>query len=450
MSRIELRLLVLAIIARVLFVAWLNLAPAEYRPGFAVVTPDSKGYLQLAIGVMNGKGYQFGGDHLGPTRIPPLFPYLLSVVGRLSLHPVAVGILNSLLGALTTVLLYRLALRVFPGNPRIAVVSAGIYAVYPHVLLASTRILKEPFSIFLLVAFALAWAHTLANSSRISSELMVCSCLTGFLLGLSILSRYLHLGLLCMLLATHALLFIAGSRLKVSRKAVTLSAALAALVALLTISPWLYRNYVLTGELVLSTHGPMRYLYNSNSPLARPETWGYYEAKTVGGEEWDRRARELALEFNSEVPDRDPDKLLHPAILGEGDSFSEQERKFARAAALGTTTHPGHILSLMWGKLVNTWRPVWQGSSKLTWLAIGLPHIALMILALPGLGLLAAKIRQERRAELLVPMMTAIFYFLAHAVFYGMIRSRLYAIPFLCLLAALSLERAVVWWKARR
>jgi 4-amino-4-deoxy-L-arabinose transferase-like glycosyltransferase len=433
------RLFIVAVICRLLFVVWLNFAPAEYRPSFAVVTPDSKGYLQLAFNLMQGEGYHFGGDHMEPTRIPPLFSFWLALVGHLSLHPAAVGLVNALLGGVTTVLLYRLGLLTI--GRRAAIIGATLYAVLPHVLLTSTRVLKEPLSVLLLVAFTLTWTKALGAAQQLSRQEVQWSALTGLLLGLSILSRYLHLGLLCMVLAVYLVLFIAGARLRVSRAAIAVSALLIVLSAVFTIAPWLHRNYMVTGEVVISTHGPMRYLYNSNSALARPETWGYYEAKTARGAEWDEKARALAQKLGSDVPEEDPDHLLHPAIVNEDDSPTQRERKFAKAAIISTTSDPAHVLSLIKGKLINTWRPVWKGSSKLTWLAIGIPHILLMVLSLLGAGFTLWRWKSDPQPERLVPLTLVLFYLLAHAVFYGMIRSRLYPIPFLCLLAAVCIDR---------
>ena len=349
LNKVETRLFIVAVVFRLVFVAWLNFAPAEYRPGFAVVTPDSKGYLTLASHLIQGEGYHFGGDHQEPTRIPPLFSFWLAIWGHLSLHPAAVGAVNALLGGLTTVLLYKLGL--LTNNHRVALVGASLYAVYPHVLLTSTRVLKEPLSVLLLVAFSLSWTKVLEAGHEFGRKTR-WSLLAGALLGLSVLSRYLHLGLLCMVLAVHLVLLVGGSRFRVSRGSLAVSTLVITLVTVLTVAPWIYRNYRVTGEMVLSTHGPMRYLYNSNSALATPETWGYYEAKTETGEKWDEKARDLAEKLGSVVPDNDPDHLLHPAIISEKDALHTQEQKFAKATAISTSSDPGHVLSLVKGKLI--------------------------------------------------------------------------------------------------
>jgi uncharacterized membrane protein AbrB (regulator of aidB expression) len=90
--------------------------------------------------------------------------------------------------------------------------------------------------------------------------------------------------------------------------------------------------------------------------------------------------------------------------------------------------------------MINTWRPVWEGSSRLTWLAIGIPHILLMIGVVTGCVFTVGLFWRFPSPQLLVPLSVVLYFVAAHAVFYGMIRSRLYFLPFLCLLAGLAVR----------
>jgi hypothetical protein len=412
---------VVALALRLSFVMWLNYAAGAQGLAVPRFANDSVKYDALARSLASGQGYQVRGDHVTISGIAPLFPLLLAGLYLLSggKAPIVllVGFVNALLGALTALALYRLVRLCFlpeispPQGERdagrVALMASAIFAVYPFEIFNTAFVLKESLSIFLTVAFALLWVCMLRAGADRSLRWAAVAGVVG---GLSALSRFPHVGLMLMFVVVNLWL---GWRRK---RSLVRETALALFLFALVLTPWLVRNYYVLGQVTLTFHGPSRYLYNANSDLAEPELNGYYEA-------------------------RGPARAEHnKAIDATTDSdVYAREGLYLRHALAAFITHPGHVLRLMGGKLVNMWRPVWAGSSLRTWIALGVPYLLMMALALPGL-VLARKHMPRFDYALVVLYALILFYVVGHTVFYGMIRERQYIEPFLIAFAAYSLS----------
>ncbi len=446
-----------ALLLRVLVVCWLRFAPPSLQPGMSIFAADALTYDALARDLLAGRGYQWHGDFAEISRIPPLFPIFLAAIYAVTGPSVfVVGLANALLGALTAVALFFLIKLCFSdadssqseaantsvdagqsedarAAERIAFVAALMFAAYPLEIFNTPYVLKENLSIFLTVGFALAWANLLRAASPKAASPKAAwkwAIWCGLALGLSVLSRFAHLGLAVLFMTVilwrvwRARRRSDASRFSASHSRRLISGgALAIGVFVVTISPWLARNYNIFGQVVLSPHGPGRYLANANSDLAQPETSGYYEAHG--------KMRER---------NRPIDQATRNDVL-------RRERMYLRSALSGIAAHPAHVVRLVGGKIVSMWRPVWKGSSSRAMLILGVPYIVLMALALPGLVLAGARKPPRATSAMAVLYALLFYYVVGHAVFYGMIRERQYVEPYLMAFAAYALDCA---WRARK
>jgi hypothetical protein len=412
---------VIALLLRLLFVLWLNYAAGAQGLSVPRFANDSVKYDALARALASGQGYQVRGDHVTISGIAPLFPLLLAGLYLLSGGGIPivlpVGFVNALLGALTALVLYHLVRLCFMPETnlpkgerdagRVALLSAAIFAAYPFEIFNTAFVLKESLSIFLTVGFALLWVCMLRAGA---SKSLRWAALAGAVGGLSALSRFPHTGLMIMFVVVNLWL---GWRRK---RSLIRETALALFIFALVLTPWLVRNYYVLGQVTLTYHGPSRYLYNANSDLAEPELNGYYEARGPA-----RAEHNKAIDATT---NRD---------VYAGESV------YLRHALAAFVSHPGHVLRLMGGKLVNMWRPVWAGSSARTWIVLGVPYLLMMALALPGL-VLARKHMPNASSALIVLYALILFYVVGHTVFYSMIRERQYIEPFLIPFAGYSLS----------
>ncbi|HEY6187722.1 MAG TPA: hypothetical protein VIW80_08590 [Pyrinomonadaceae bacterium] len=412
-----------ALLLRVLFVLWLNYAAGAQGLSVPRFANDSVKYDALARSLASGEGYQVRGDHVTVSGIAPLFPLLLAGLHLLSGGKIPivllVGFVNALLGALTALCLYHLVRLCFmPGGKlraregerdagRVALLAAALFSVYPFEIFNTAFVLKESLSIFLTVGFALVWVCMLRAGAETRLR---WAALAGAACGLSALSRFPHTGLMLMFVVVN--LWLGWRR----ERSLVRETALALFIFALVLTPWLVRNYYVLGQVTLTFHGPSRYLYNANSDLAEPELNGYYEARG-----------EARAEHNKAID-----------ASTKRDVYAS-ESVYLRHALAAFSSHPGHVLRLMGGKLVNMWRPVWAGSSLRTWMVLGVPYLLMMALALPGLAL-ARKHPPPDSPAVIVLYALILFYVMGHTIFYSMIRERQYIEPFLIAFAGYTLS----------
>ncbi len=205
-------------------------------------------------------------------------------------------------GALSAVLLAALSARLFRRRG-LAVVTGAIAALHPTLVLASADIQSEPLFLVLLLSSGYV---LLAAADRPSSNLALCA---GVLLALAALTRSSALVLAPLLLAP---LF----DRRYPRRAgahVALSALLGFGLALL---PWVVRNALAFGELILVNDGAGYVFYGRNSDaalgLAAAETRAELAA---AADELERRRIEFISALPTEV--RESPGRLSRALMAE-------------------------------------------------------------------------------------------------------------------------------------
>ena len=145
--------LVLAIVLRLLWVAYVNVDPNDGR------LDDSVFYHNVAHSLARGAGYvdPWGLDNA--TRWPPAYPAALAVLYKLfGWHLALAKGLNIAVAAVTVALVYLVARRIFDG--RVAFLGAIVLAAFPGQIYFSTLVLSETFfamTFMLVFLLALFW-----------------------------------------------------------------------------------------------------------------------------------------------------------------------------------------------------------------------------------------------------------------------------------------------------
>jgi len=232
--------------------------------GMEVPTQDTfsdwKEYDLVGLSVASGTGFTIYGQ---PYLIhPPGYPLFLGILYLLFGHSyVAVKVAQSLLGALTCVVILLIGERVF--TRRVGMVAATIAAVYPHLVYYTGILMSETLFLFLAMVFlcALAMLREDFSPKRMA--------FAGVILGLASLTRP-------MLMFIPALLFFwVWIECRSTKRALVVTATLWLWMALV-ILPWTVRNYVVTGAVVpiVATHWVT--LYGANNPviLENPDAVG--------------------------------------------------------------------------------------------------------------------------------------------------------------------------------
>ncbi len=228
-------IVLVALVVRVAVVV----ADDGYRPA-----NDPLQYDDIARSIAAGDGYPPSQIllHGGPSAFRgPAYSYVLGGVYALTGDSVAAGrILGAALGSVAVLLLYLVARRIW--GRRVALVAAGMAAVFPPLVLLSRELLSEP----LFICLALG-AVACVLASRAGGAAPGWAASAGALCGVAALSRSVGLALLIPLA-----LGVWTLRPRFTGRAL-IAPALLVLCAALVIAPWAIRNQVELGRFIPTT-----------------------------------------------------------------------------------------------------------------------------------------------------------------------------------------------------
>lgn len=361
--------------------------------------PDGRDYDALALSLAGGTGYEI--DKVPNTFRPPGYPLFLAAVYALAGHSYAVvKVLQSLIGALTCVLVAMIGERLF--SKRTGVIAGGIAAGYPFLVLYSGFLLSESLFVFLSVAFLYVLLQLRGNWTWRGVAL------AGVVLGLMNLTRPVAL------LLPGLLFFWLWGELGAKRRA-AMVAGLLALWMLVPIVPWTVRNYAVAHSFILidDHHWLGLYIGNNRTILEMPDK--------IGG--W-----------------------LEPALVeGSRESFRAADHRSAYFSFLKDRLlqRPLDLLRLEGYKLVRFWSVVptsSQTTPRDTLISI-LSYGLLLPLALLGVAL---AFKSAVKPWLLI--LWVLNFCLVTLIAFGSTRFRAPVEPVLVLFGALALEKAWMAW----
>ncbi|HBU69411.1 MAG TPA: hypothetical protein DEE98_03400 [Elusimicrobia bacterium] len=125
--------------------------------------PDSYDYHKIAVNLVSGQGYSIEPGE--PTaRRAPVYPLFLAAVYSLfGVSAIAVGIIQSVLGAFASILIYKLSKEYF--SERVSLTALYASALYPVLISYCGPVLTETLFSFMLVLSALFIARAVKNRS---------------------------------------------------------------------------------------------------------------------------------------------------------------------------------------------------------------------------------------------------------------------------------------------
>jgi len=262
-------LFVAALIVRLLFNAVVIGMEVPTQDTFS----DWKEYDLVGLSLASGTGFTIYGQ---PYLIhPPGYPLFLGVLYLLFGHSyAAVKVAQSLLGALTCVLILLIGERVF--TKRVGLVAAAIAAVYPHLVYYTGLLMSEVLFVFLSTLFLYALAMLRENFT------LRRMAFAGVILGLASLTRPM------LMLIPALLLFWVWIECRSTKRALVVTATLW-LWMVVVILPWTVRNYVVTGSVVpiVATHWVTLYGANNPAILENPDAvGGWVDPEPMSPEEY--------------------------------------------------------------------------------------------------------------------------------------------------------------------
>lgn len=291
-------LLLLALLLRLLYVA---LLPDK------LIWSDERDYYRLSQSIQQGHGFVLSDGH--PTAVRPAgYPFLLAVLGWCGVRSLAaIRMAQTVIGTLTLGFLY-LILCLF-SERKWALVTLALGAMYPYFIYQTGALLATGWFCFLIVVAV----YFLCRAVYLD-ELFSCLA-SGAVFGLAGLA--VPTGMILFGLTFFWLLIM---RRPWQRVLLFMAAGL------LVVTPWIYRNYLQTGVLNVSSTGGYNF-WLGNNPHARINLPGSVE------------------------PSPDLSRRLARAA-----SEGEIDRLFTLEAFHFIYQHPGHFVKQTVKKAVYYWR----------------------------------------------------------------------------------------------
>jgi len=387
---------------------------------------DALEYDTVAWNLARGGGFSLeGGGGPYPTAfVPPLVPWLTSLVYRSSGHHFfAALLLQCAIGALVPLLLAAFAAATYGSG--VALLAAWLAAFDPLLVFFSGYLLTETtFTAALLAAMvaSAAWLKT-PRPARATGA--------GILWGLASLTRPTALAL-PVLVAAWAWVPLG---LTVAPRDRIRQLLMMALGVTLVVAPWTIRNAISLHAFVPVTTGGGRALLDGNNP----EVWR--DPQQRGGANSTYRLEPWASRFR-------------------GKSESEVDG-LARADALAfLAAHAAEWPAMAGAKLARFWRLTAEGGNTGTWQRQGSPLAALLrridplltwsVCVIPfAIWGLARSFQGPRRWYLSLPVLVIAYFSALAVVFWGALRMRVPIEPLVLLFAAAGLEDARRRWNTR-
>lgn len=372
------------------------------------ITPirgDAKGYENIANNLLNGKGFVFENPDQPTVRRAPFFPIIVAGVYRITGGSSnAVRIMQIILDLGTILLLYIIGSQFF--SKQVGMIAAGVWAFYLPAIAVCTVLITETFLAFLSTLTLLLLLKGMNDQNRKYSIIL------GVVIGLGILTRPTALLLIPFLglvfLLIHKQFFKQHSRFLVR----------AFLIALLTISPWTIRNFVVFKAFVPVAFGGGQALYTGNH-IQNDGIWKGWDDPDI-------------LEIRNEAKRLNPDPKMRLIIM---------DRLFIRQAVHSMVVNPVKTVNLFIKKgirfLNGPSRAGYKyGAEEMHLWVFPIGIFAFLCYFLILIGFLLSFIRLPRQLFLWIPIIIVGYYILLHIVTFAVPRYHFPIMPILCLYSA--------------
>ncbi|MFL6646499.1 MAG: glycosyltransferase family 39 protein [Sulfurifustaceae bacterium] len=411
-------LVVLLIEAIALFVVLPRISDAvmtHYGIGFA------DDYDRLAYNLASGNGYRFAPDLAETLMREPGYPLFLAGVFELFGYSLAAArVANFLLAIGIALLMIPLARRV-DARPAVASVAAIVFLLHPGVIVAEARGGVELLFMFAVVLFVLALYRAVENG-RIVDYLIA-----GALLGVVVLIRSTPI-------LFPALLFVyllAASHGAVERRRAGVNAILLVFAMVAVMSPWIGRNFRLTGEFV-PTSSMLGVSVQSGQYICEHLDFarGFQEIDKDGAvPARSARARSLGYAFKDDY---------YQYFYRTGDEMTFN-KVLLRDSMERYRDHPGIVAKCLSANLFNFW---FAGKSWTVTLVNMLVQLPLLLLAAAGTWIL---IRSRRGGGLIIVGLFMGYLYVVHLPILAQARYSIPLVPFLAIPAGVALLRVQAW-----
>jgi 4-amino-4-deoxy-L-arabinose transferase-like glycosyltransferase len=381
-------------------------------------------YSDVAVNLMQGQGFvaEPGGKPI--LWRAPLYPAFLAVVYSVfgEHHETAVFVAQTALDSITAILIYWMGRRLF--SESVGIFAAAIFALHPLSAYYSLRFMPEPLFTMTFTAVIAAWS--VAWQHRRPSAFMA----VGALIAVAALVKPVALGLWPFLAVC------AGYRLRNQPGRAMTTALVLTIACLMVLTPWMLRNYHVTGRMVLSATGGgyAFWLGNQMSSDGR-EDWEV-EGATLE-HLFERRDAILAAVSGGHIVPV-PLSMRNRSFTEPVSVTVEDDHEFFLAAWREIASHPFDSVMLTARKFFRFWFSIFLPDNR--WAQPYIVVFQSVFLSLAILGMIKAN---RRAADLFLLLPPAVFLTIATVLTFATIRYSIPIIPVMTILMTAGLLEAV-------
>ncbi|MCK4810122.1 MAG: glycosyltransferase family 39 protein [Candidatus Omnitrophica bacterium] len=343
---------------------------------------------------------------------PPAYPYFLAGIYKLfGYNYLAVKVIQAILSILTCIVIYLLTKLL--SNKLTALIAAGLFAFYPQFIRYPGELWSETLFLFLFMSAILFLYRFMRHSANKDG------IISGILLGLSALTRETAF---LFIAPISVWIFISSPSPGKVKKSIKKFLVIA-IFMMVTMSPWIIRNYAILHKIVpVSTNGGINFYMGNN-----PDANGDFLWRLAPGVIWpdtlenatDEELSRLELRAGSEGYKKGIEFILEDPIRSVRLSLKKLYLLWRV---------PYHNMDLTQLTPETIFRIVW-----LVWYA------GLIILAIPAIIILI----KDMNVEWWLFHFWIISISLVIMLTYSTTRYRLLAIPFIIILASLTIEKII-------
>lgn len=397
------------IIALFLLLMGLRLMVALFIDTLFDVDNKVEFYYLIGENLAQGNGYVLEpGGHIVLHRAP-LYPFLLACLYRLLGETSLLSILfvQAAFDAGTGLLIWMIGTRLL-GN-KIALIAAFLFTLYPLSAYYTLRLTTESIYTFVLLAMIASLVYA------VSSEKRRVFLLAGMLGGVLALVRPIGIGLIPFL----AVSLWVREYWRLRTIAPKLIYFILGFIIILT--PWVVRNYLLTGHVILSTTGSGMALWvGTNVRFDGRDANEMHDLDEINAWHQER----IAIDEQGEDCYNGNCFILFPA----------QDQAFARVALKDAISHPMASLILFGKKTFRFWFSIYMTKNQ---------HAQVFVYLLQGILLFFAaygilRTRQNQPAAF-IPLAVIIYTALIHSLIISSLRYSIPLVPILMIFATAGL-----------
>ena len=373
---------------------------------------DGEGYQKIALNILSGKGFYFSeGDdpvlssHGRPTLLrPPLYPYFISCVYYIfGFKPQIIVVCHVIINSLMIYFVYRIAKEVF--NEKTAILSSFICAFYLPFIWFLPRLYNENIFNFLLACSMFYVVLVFCNLSLINSIIL------GILIGLASLCKG-QMILFPFVLLPGLIYRYRGEKTKFCKHY-----AIILLTFLLSLSPWVIRNYIVSEKFVPTQFGGAIHFMRGNES-AKINLGFFHQNHGIAMKKAFEKEGQIIEKFES----------LNKRKITE----VELDEIFNKIAFNYIKENPIEFLEKIRIGCLHFW---YLGESKIKSMGMALLQFPVLMLALLGFYLALKK-----RIKCIFPLYSVILYFtLVHAAILPISRYSIPIMPYIIMFASFGI-----------